>query len=246
MSWLPKWLGGGEGELGRDDLLRGSATAIKKVARYGERGKLVLPPELVVRIEVGEGSLEIARQFIEGADFDRELGALLANELDCELDELPLRQFEIVPGARTRVTLREGAARVWQLTIEGGDRDGQTLRLPRGRSAITFGRGLFHGPEGSPRNDLVLCEATDFVSRRAGRFLLEGGRLEVESLGQGDRLAVRQSAGASIRPMRTTSGRAAVNDGDRIELDDGADERLRLILRRVASELDESAAESNR
>jgi hypothetical protein len=67
----------------------------------------------------------------------------------------------------------------------------------------------------------VICEHTEFVSRRAGRLYRAGHLLEVTSLDQGDQLIVKRASGEAVRPSRTARGRAVVRPGDAIELTDG-------------------------
>jgi hypothetical protein len=97
---------------------------------------------------------------------------------------------------------------------------------------LRFGRGPWHGVDRQIPNDLVLCEKTEFVSRRAGRLLHDGAHLEVESLDQGDHLHVRRATGETVRPARTASGRVALREDDVIELVGGPGEAVRLVLGR--------------
>ena len=99
---------------------------------------------------------------------------------------------------------------------------------------IPFGRGDWHGSAQGGRNQLVVCDRTEFVSRRAGRLHGVGSRLEVEALDQGDFLAVCRGDGSVVRPLRTPSGRVAIGDGDAIEIGDGRgrERAIRLRVRR--------------
>jgi hypothetical protein len=110
------------------------------------------------------------------------------------------------------------------------------LELAGARTEFRFGRGEWHGPDGHIRNDLVVCDKTAFVSRRAGKIARTGHQLEVTSLDQGDALLVRQSRGEVVRPARTARGRLTVSSGDVIELVDGAGSAVRLIVRRETDE----------
>src|SRR5690606_15140870 len=114
------------------------------------------------------------------------------------------------------------------LAIAGGDRDGQTLELPTSWTELAFGRGPWHGADHGAKNDLVVCDKTEFVSRRAGRLYRAGHQLEVAALDQGDELVVRRESGESVRPARTARGRASVKPGDAIELGDGKGGGVRL------------------
>ena len=103
---------------------------------------------------------------------------------------------------------------------------------PPAWSELAFGRGAWHGADHGARNDLVVCERTEFVSRRAGRLYRAGHQLEVAALDQGDQLVVRRASGDAIRPSRTARGRAVVGAGDAIELGDGRGGSMRLVVER--------------
>lgn len=228
------WLRGGSDELGWDDLIRRSVDSIAGLARFGARGRVAFPPQVEVEIAVPADAVELARGFVARPDFDREVGAALANRCDAAPADLPGRRFRVEEGSRVAVRAAEAAPASWQLRVEGGDRDGSVFTVPAGRSEIAFGRGDWHGGHDA-RNELVVCDRTEFVSRRAGRVHALGGRLEVESLDQGDFLAVRRADGAVVRPVRTPTGRAAVGDGDVIEIVDGrgGERAVRLIVKRA-------------
>jgi hypothetical protein len=232
MSWFSDLVRGGRGELGWDELVRRIVDAIAGLRRYGPRGETAFPPDVVVRITVTEGGVAIVQSFVDRPDLDRDVVAGLANRCDVGPDALPAREYVVSVADRVSITATEGTPRAWRLVIAGGDLDGQTLALPAGWSELAFGRGPWHGADRGVRNDLVVCERTEFVSRRAGRLYHVGHQLEVASLDQGDELAVRRASGEAIRPTRTARGRAVVATGDAIELGDGRGETLRLIVQR--------------
>ncbi len=243
MGWLG-WLRGGSEELGFDDLVKRIAEAIAKLARYADRGRVALPVDVTVRIAVGEGSVSVIRGFVDGPELDAAVGAALANAVNCAEDALPVREYEIVAADVTAITAREGSPRVWQLEIEGGDLSGRVLSLPLGRKEARFGRGEWHGADQHVRNDLVVCESSEFVSRRAGRLSQVGHRLEVEALDQEDSLYVCRPSGEALRPARTAKGRAALREGDVIELRDGLARAVRLIVRRHRVEESDGGADA--
>ena len=235
MRWVKGWFLGGSDELGWDDLIRRATDAIVELARYGTRGRVTFPPEVEVRIVVAEGSVDVIRGFVEKPDFDRQVRAAAANRCDCEPSALPLRSYQVAAGTKTEISVWECASeRTWSLGIHGGDLDGTVHQLPRGMAELRFGRGPWHGNDRQIPNDLVLCEKTEFVSRRAGRLFHAGAHLEVESLDQGDHLQVRRASGETVRPARTASGRVALREDDVIELVGAPGEAVRLVLGRKA------------
>ncbi|MGN6103803.1 MAG: hypothetical protein ACTHU0_01745 [Kofleriaceae bacterium] len=234
MGWLSDLLRGGADELGWDDLIRRVVDEVARLKRFGARGELVFPMEVVVRIMVGEGSVATIQELVDRPELDREVGAALANRCDVALDQLPHREYLVSAADRTTVSATEGAPRAWQIVVDGGDRTGSTLTLPAGWSEVAFGRGEWHGADHHARNDLVVCEHTEFVSRRAGRLYRAGHVLEVASLDQGDQLCVKRATGEAVRPSRTSRGRAPVRPGDAIELTDGRAGTVRLLVQRVA------------
>jgi hypothetical protein len=139
------------------------------------------------------------------------------------LSALPAREYIVSVADRASVIASEGVTKAWSLVIAGGDLDGQTLALPATWSELAFGRG---------QNDLVICNKTEFVSRRAGRLYRAGHQLEVASLDQGDELVVRRANGETLRPARTARGRAVIKEGDAIELADGKGSAVRLLVHR--------------
>lgn len=232
MGWLSDLLRGGQRELGWDDLVRHIVDAIASLHRHGPQGEAAFPPDVVVRITVLEGGEAIVRGFLDRPELDRAVAAGLANRCDAGADALPARDYVLSVADRVSITATEGAPRTWRLAIAGGDLDGHVLTPPDGWAELAFGRGPWHGPDHAARNDLVVCEHTEFVSRRAGRLYRAGNRLEVAALDQGDALVVRRASGEAIRPARTARGRTAVGAGDAIELGDGRGEPVRLLVQR--------------
>lgn len=225
MGWLKGMLRGGDDELGWDDLVRRIVDAIGALRRYGPKGEVAFPDEVVVRITVGEGGVATVQGFVDRPDLDREVSAALANKHDVATTALPERSYVVSAADRTTVTAAEGAPKRWQLAIAGGDRDGTHLALPSGWSELGIGRGT--------ENELVVCDKTAFVSRRAGRLYRAGHLVEVASVDQGDDLVVRRTTGELVRPARTARGRITLKDGDAIELGDGRGNTVRLVLERI-------------
>jgi hypothetical protein len=232
MGWLSDLWRGGDDELGWDDLIRRTVDAIAKLRTYGPRGESVFPEDVIVRITVGEGGVAIVQGFIERPELDREVAAALANKCDVAIEALPAREFVVAVADRVTITATEGIAKSWRLVIAGGDRDGQTIELPASWSELAFGRGPWHGADHGAKNDLVVCDKTEFVSRRAGRLYRAGHGLEVASLDQGDELVVRRASGETVRPARTARGRAIIKADDTIELADGKGGAVRLNVQR--------------
>lgn len=232
MGWLSKLRGGGD-ELGWDDLVRRIVDAIAGLRQFGPRGEVAFPDGVVVRVAVPEQTLAVVQGFIDRPELDREVVAAVANRCDVTVDAVPAREYVVGAADKISVTAGEASPKTWRLAITGGDLDGQTLALPAGWSELAFGRGPWHGADHGARNDLVVCEKTEFVSRRAGRLFRAGHQLEVSSLDQGDELVVRRQGGEAIRPARTARGRATLKAGDAIELGDGRGTILRLVLERL-------------
>lgn len=232
MGWLSDLLRGGDDELGWDDLIRRSADEIAKLRSYGQKGESVFPEDVIVRITVPEGNVAVVQGFIDRPDLDREVGAKLANHCDVAVDALPAREYVVSVADRASVTVSEGIARAWHIVIAGGDLDGHTLALPASWTELAFGRGPWHGADHGARNDLVVCDKTEFVSRRAGRLYRAGHLLEVSALDQADELVVRRPSGETVRPARTARGRAIVKPDDTIELGDGKGGALKLVVQR--------------
>jgi hypothetical protein len=225
MGWISNMLRGGTDELGWDDLVRHVVDAVAALRRYGPKGEVAFPDEVIVRITVIEGSVSVIQGFLDRPDLDREVGAALANKCDVAVTALPQRSYLLSPADRTTVTATEGAPKSWRLTISGGDRDGQPVTLPAGWTELGFGRGN--------ENDLAVCDKTAFVSRRAGRLFRAGHLIEVSSQDQADELIVRRASGETVRPARTSRGRVVLKEGDVIELGDGRGQSVRLVLERV-------------
>ena len=232
MGWLSDLLRGGDDELGWDDLIRRTVEEVAKLRTYGQKGESVFPEDVIVRITVKEGGSAVVQGFIDRPELDREVGAKLANQCDVAIDALPTREYVISVADRISVTASEGIARNWRLVISGGDLDGQTLTLPPSWTELAFGRGPWHGADHGARNDLVVCEKTEFVSRRAGRLYRAGHQLEIAALDQADELLVRRAGGDTVRPARTARGRAIVKPDDTIELGDGKGGAVKLLVQR--------------
>jgi len=232
MGWLSDLLRGGGDEVGWDDLVRRIVDAIAALRQYGPRGEVAFPDGVIVRITVPEGATTVVQGFIDRPELDREVVAAVANRCDVAADAVPAREYMVSVADRIAVTASEGTPKSWRFTIAGGDLDGKSLVLPAGWTELAFGRGPWHGADHGARNDLVVCEKTEFVSRRAGRVFRAGHQLEVTSLDQGDELVVRRASGEAIRPARTARGRATLKAGDAIELGDGRGTTLRLVLER--------------
>jgi hypothetical protein len=233
MGWLSDLLRGGSDELGWDDLVRKVTDAVAPLRRHGPRGEVVFPDSVIVRITVPDGGVAVVQGFIDRPDLDREVGAALANRCDVPVEALPIREYVVSAADRPSVSASEGAPRSWQLVVAGGDRDGQAVVTPAGWSELAFGRGTWHGADHGEKNDVIVCDKTEFVSRRAGRLYRAGHVLEVVSLDQGDELVVRRASGEAVRPARTARGRAVIKPGDVIELSDGRGGCVQLVVQRV-------------
>lgn len=233
MGWLSDLLRGGDDELGWDDLIRRTVDEVAKLRSYGQKGESVFPEDVIVRITVPEGAVAVIQGFVDKPELDREVGAALANKCDVAVDALPSREYVVSEADRISLTASEGTVKSWRLTIAGGDLDGQAIGLPYSWSELSFGRGPWHGADHGARNDLVVCEKTEFVSRRAGRLYRAGHQLEVASLDQADELIVRRASGETVRPARTARGRAIVKPGDTIELCDGKGGAVKLVVQRT-------------
>lgn len=209
-------------ELGQPDLLRRVTDGIVSLARHADRGLPVLPPEVEVRIKVGDGGVQVIERFVQDPAFDREVEARVLNELvRLRPDGLPVRRYVVEPGERNAVEVREAPLRRFRLRIQGGDRDGAAITLPVARRQYLLGRGDWHGDEMQVANDVALCEGERAVSRRAARLHRSAAGLELESLDQREALIVQKADGERVRPALTASGRVSVVPGDRVEFTDG-------------------------
>jgi len=209
-------------ELGQPDLLRRVSAGIVALARHADRGIPVLPPEVEVRIHVGDGGVQTIERFVQDPAFDREVEARVLNELvRLRPDGLPVRRYLVQPGERNSVEVKEAPLRRFRLRILGGDRDGAAITLPPNRREYLLGRGDWHGEEMQVANDVVLSESERAVSRRAARLHRSAAGLELESLDQREALVVEKQDGDRVRPALTASGRVALAFGDRVFFTDG-------------------------
>lgn len=228
---LGRVLSGGDDELGRDDLLRRAVAGILALRSYGARGLEVFPAEVEVVATVAEGAVGPVRTFFAEAGFDREVEARLRNSLDNPRAVLPIRRYRVAAGEHTAVQVSECEARTRvAIRVSGGDRDGTVLPLPPGRPELRLGRGEWHGGDRKLRNDLVVSEADEFVSRRAARILVQGTSLQVEALDQKEFLSIERASGERVRPAASATGRATARSGDVIVLDDGGARNVRLLI----------------
>ena len=209
-------------ELGQPDLLRRVSEGIVALARHADRGLVVLPPEVEVRIRVGKGSVQVIERFVQDPAFDLEVGDRVLNELvRLRPEGLPVRRYIVEPAKRTAVEVREAAPRRYRVRIQGGDRDGAAVTLPPARRQYLLGRTDWHGDEQQVVNDVVLCESERTVSRRAARLHRCAAGLELESLDQQAAVVVEKADGERLRPALVASGRVPVGPGDRVEFTDG-------------------------
>ena len=235
-SWLRRTLDGGRNELSRDNLLRQVVDGIVRYREYGERGSIVLPPEVEVRVDVATHSIEVIREFLVDPDFDEEVGKMLLNRLvRVPLDQQPLRHYTAAEGDKDLVVVDDGGSEAGlAFQIQGGDRDGQEARLPR-RRTVNLGRGGWHA-DGEPNHVMVTAQGR-FVSRRAARLRRLGAFLKVRALDQEEHLIVRRSDGECVRPARTVDGWVLLRPGDAVEFEGGGDgERVCLVLQRARRE----------
>ena len=211
MGWLSKLRGGGD-ELGWDDLVRRIVDAIAALRQYGPRGEVAFPESVIVRVTVREANTGVVQGFVDRPELDREVVTGVANRCDVTPDTVPAREYAVSGADRIAVTATEGAPRAWQLAITGGDLAGQTLVLPAGWSELAFGavRGTARSRR---RNDLVVCDKTEFVSSRAGRIFRAGHQSRSP---RSTRATSWSSSGPPARgaPARTAPRRATLKPGD--------------------------------
>ena len=220
-----------QGELGQPDLLRRVTAGIVALARHAERGLPVLPPEVEVRIRVGDGGTQTIERFVQDPAFDREVEARVLNELvRLRPDGLPVRRYLVEAGDKNSVEVKEAPLRRFRLRIQGGDRDGAAITLPSSRRQYLLGRGDWHGDEMQVANDVVLSESERGVSRRAARLHRSAAGLELESLDQREALIVEKQDGDRVRPALTASGRVPLGFGDRIVFTDGKNPVITAVL----------------
>jgi hypothetical protein len=218
-------------ELGQPDLLRRVTAGIVALARHADRGLPVLPPEVEVRIRVGDGGTQTIERFVQDPAFDREVEARVLNELvRLRPDGLPVRRYIVETADRTAVEVKEAPLRRFRLRIQGGDRDGAAITLPPARREYLLGRGDWHGEEMQVANDVVLSESERAVSRRAARLHRSAAGLELESLDQREALLVERQDGERVRPALTASGRVPLVSGDRIVFTDGRSPVLTAVV----------------
>jgi hypothetical protein len=223
-----------QGELGQPDLLRRVTAGIVALARHAERGLPVLPPEVEVRIRVGDGGTQTIERFVQDPSFDREVEARVLNELvRLRPDGLPVRRYVVEAGDRNAVEVKEAPLRRFRLRIQGGDRDGASITLPPTRRQYLIGRGDWHGDEMQVANDVVLCESERAVSRRAARLHRSAAGLELESLDQREALVVEKQDGERLRPALTASGRVPLAFGDRVVFTDGKNAVITAVVEEV-------------
>jgi hypothetical protein len=224
----------GDGELGRDDLLRQIVDGIGALSRFGARGKRSFPEEVRVTVTVAEGGTQTVEAFLQAPAFERELEARLENAHPDRDGSFPVRGYTVVAGPANRVEVTETRRSSVVLQLEGGDRDGARTPAPAGRKTLYAGRGAWHGPGQDLRNDVVLTESLPWVPRRAFRLERRGTVLVVHPLDGGDMVEVVKADGARTRPARMPHGTAELRVGDHLEL--RAHESAVLIVRMVKEE----------
>jgi hypothetical protein len=224
-------LDGGASETGRPDLLRRVVDGILKLASHGDRGLVVMPPEVDVRINVAEGSLQVIERFVNDPAFDREVEAEVLNRLvRAREDQMPRRRYVVASSDKPSVVVTEAPPRTYSLRMQGGDRDGQAVPLPGARRDLLLGRGPWHGDDQHVANDVVLCDSERGVSRRAARLRRVGAAFEVESLDQREALSVLRPDGQRLRPSLSASGKVPLRPGDVLEFTDGKTTVLTAVL----------------
>ncbi len=194
------------------------------------RGVDTLPRAVAVRIGVGGGSVEVIRRFVDDPELDRDVEADLLNRLaGVRAEALPVRHYDVRQSEEIRVEVEPMAREVlvW-LVIEGGDRGGTCFAFQASAVSCRMGRGAWHGRQDTLANELVVSDHDHFVSRRAAVLYRAGSGLEVESLDQGDCLAIVRTDGKRLRPTHVPRRRVRVRPGDVIELNDGGQQAIRL------------------
>lgn len=244
-SWtdfLVRTFTGGANEMTADNLLRQVVGGIVSMRTRGRKGSSHLPSEVEITITVGggEGSTSVVKALVEDPSFEEEVCQRLQNRLvDLPLSAHPMRLYRVVGGDRNHISVDEVTDPIaLELVISGGDRDGETLVVPTAQRDLRMGRGPNHGID-NEHNDLVVTKQDAFVSRRAARIRRLGGHLRIQSLDQGDALAVIRSGGERVRPNRTIERWAPVRPGDAVEFNDGAGASIQLLLRPVARVISE-------
>lgn len=210
---------GGDGELGRDDLIARISDGIGALSRYGARGRRVFPEEVRVVIAVGDASLTTIEAFVRDTGFDRDVERRLGNAFPDADGPLPVRGYVVEAGPRSEVSVLEARRAAVALVVAGGDRDGAVTPAPPGRRVIYAGRGEWHGAGQDLRNDLVLTDTIRQVPRRAIRLERRGGALIVHPLDAGDAVCVVSADGRRVRPARMPAGTAELRVGDHLEID---------------------------
>jgi hypothetical protein len=232
MGWLEKFkrvIGQDtDGELGRADLVALASRGILSLGRRDERGKLVYPPGVVLRVTACDRSLETLRAWARDPATEAEVSARLLNEGIAAGDQ-PVRRWEVERGEEDRVEVIEDASPVYAvLVVSGGDRDGDRFPVGAGAREWRIGRGRWHA-DNRLQNDIVLSDAATWLSRAAAVLRRTPGGFELESRDQGEYVAVHPRDGTPRRPAMSASGRVAVAIGDHVEFHDG--NAARLLLR---------------
>ena len=202
---------------------------------------------MTVAIRVPANRLEVVRRLVDEPIFDQDVADDLLNRLVGPMARsLPVRHYDLDIADEASITVEPATERpLLYLVIEGGDRDGQHLPLIPKTRLWHLGRGPWHRSQ-TVANDLVVCDEDRFVSRRAALLHLAGSGLEIEALDQGDCLVVLRSDGRRVRPTHVPSGRVRIGPGDTLELHDGGEHRVRLLLVRQPPLSGEPVPETDR
>lgn len=182
-----------------------------------------------VLIEVGGGSVAVVQSFVDDPEFDRDVGNDLLNRLvKIRRDALPTRLYEVRAAARTKVTVAETAdGNLAWLEVHGGDCGDSWYNLALSQAEWRLGRGPKHGDDDQMANDVIVSNEALFVSRKAAVLRRSGSGLMIESLDQGDYLAVLKD-GQRIRPTHVRSGTVRIRPGDAIEFNDGKSQSIKV------------------